>query len=47
MSDNMDDLNKAYFLNSYLSTKNVSFDSFVSSELVEKQIANIIALNKQ
>ena len=47
MSDNMDDLNKAYFLNSYLSTKNVSFDSFVSSELVEKQIANIIELNKQ
>lgn len=47
MSDNMDDLNKAYFLNSYLSTKNVSFDSFVSSELVEKQIANIVALNKQ
>ena len=47
MSDNMDDLNKAYFLNSYLSTKNVSFDSFVSSELVEKQIANIINLNKQ
>ena len=47
MSDKMDDLNKAYFLNSYLSTKNVSFDSFVSSELVEKQIANIIELNKQ
>lgn len=47
INEDMEDLNKTYFLNSYLSTKNVSFDSFVSSELVEKQIANIIELNKQ
>lgn len=47
MLDNMGDLNKTYSLNSYLFTKNVSFDSFVSSELVEKQIANIIERNKK
>jgi hypothetical protein len=47
MSENMENLNETYFLNSYLSTKSASIDNFVSAPLVEKQISNIIELNKQ
>ena len=47
MVEDMQDLNETYFLNSYLSTKNVSLNDFVSSPLVEKQISNIIELSKQ
>ena len=46
MEEDMEKLNETYFLNSYLSTKNVSLDNFVSDPLVEKQIQNIIELNK-
>ena len=46
MAENMWKKNETYFLNSYLSTKNVSLDSFVSSPIVEKQIANIIESNR-
>jgi len=47
MEENMEKLNETYFLNSYTSTKNASLDNFISSPLVEKQISNIIELNKQ
>jgi hypothetical protein len=47
MGENMENLNETYFLNSYLSTKSASIDNFVSAPLVEKQISNIIELNKQ
>jgi hypothetical protein len=47
MGEKMENLNETYFLNSYLSTKSASIDNFVSAPLVEKQISNIIELNKQ
>lgn len=47
LSEDFEDTNERYFLNSYLSTKKTSLDSFVSNPLVEKQISNIIELNKQ
>lgn len=47
MATNIEQEGKTYFLNSYLSTKNVPLNSFVSSPLVEKQIANIIEANKR
>lgn len=47
MEEDMEKLNETYFLNSYLSTKNASLDNFISDPLVEKQISNIIELNKQ
>lgn len=46
LSEDFEKTNEKYFLNSYLSTKNVSLDNFVSDPLVEKQIQNIIELNK-
>lgn len=47
MEEDMEKLNETYFLNSYLSTKSAPLESFVSDPLVEKQISNIIELNKQ
>ena len=47
LSENFEKTNEKYFLNSYLSTRNASLDSFVSDPLVEKQISNIIELNKK
>ena len=47
MEEDMEKINETYFLNSYLSTKNVSLNSFVSNPLVEKQISNIIELSKK
>lgn len=47
MEEDMEKLNETYFLNSYLSTKNAPLDNFISAPLVEKQISNIIELNKQ
>jgi hypothetical protein len=47
MEEDMEKLNETYFLNSYLSTKNAPLNNFVSDPLVEKQISNIIELNKQ
>ena len=47
MEEEMEKLNETYFLNSYLSTKSAPLESFVSDPLVEKQISNIIELNKQ
>ena len=47
MVKNAQELGETYFLNSYLSTKNVSFDDFVSTPLIEKQISHIIETNKK
>ena len=47
MEEEMEKLNETYFLNSYLSTKSAPLNNFVSDPLVEKQISNIIELNKQ
>lgn len=47
LSEDFEKTNEKYFLNSYLSTRNASLDKFVSNPLVEKQISNIIELNKQ
>ncbi len=47
LEEKMQKQNESFFLNSYSSPKKVSLDSFVSSPLVEKQISNIIELNKQ
>ena len=47
MEEDMQKENEKYFLDSYQSTKKVPLDSFVSSPLVEKQISNIIELNKK
>jgi predicted transcriptional regulator len=41
------ELDKTYFLNSYLSTKNLSLENFVTSPIVEKQITNIVEANKK
>jgi hypothetical protein len=47
MEENMEKLNETYFLNSYISNKNAPLENFISDPLVEKQISNIIELNKQ
>lgn len=54
IQDNIDDMGtdieekgRTYFLNSYLSIKKLPLNSFVSSPLVEKQISNIIEMNKK
>ena len=41
------ELDKTYFLNSYLSTKNLSLENFVTSPIVQKQITNIVEANKK
>jgi hypothetical protein len=43
----MNDKNRAYFLNKYVSIKKSLFENFVSTPLIEKQIANIIELGKR
>lgn len=47
MGEDMEKVSETYFLNSYLSTKDVHLDSFISTPLVERQITNIIESNKK